>query len=365
MQRTQRPYFSLIAFLALLSFVLYIAISSWNYHPPPGQNPLMAGRVIYLAIIARGVCADPPCPPIPAAPPYPVMQDFTANGAMNIKKLAPLWSPSLLEDKLAPSSAGKGRQGKECPMNSCLSLPWGRLAYSDSGGQATPLIFLHGTGCDSADWRGVLAALPPGSRQICLDFRGHGASSVPAAPFTLGNLAEDVLALAGHLRLARCLLVGHSLGGMVALQAARQVAARSAQVAGLILLEGWTSLSAAQAFEGERFYGRLDPFAIARIRAKWERTVDSFPPAVWQVFWHTVETFDAWDTLQSARIPIWEVYGGLGRAEQTQTRLQVPANPCICWRWLAGAGHYLPHERPGEVAEICAAACAQAPQPLP
>ena len=53
-----------------------------------------------------------------------------------------------------------------------------------------------------------------------MDFRGHGRSDVPGGPFTLAGLADDVLALVDRLELGGVVLVGHSLGGMVALDAA-------------------------------------------------------------------------------------------------------------------------------------------------
>jgi pimeloyl-ACP methyl ester carboxylesterase len=48
----------------------------------------------------------------------------------------------------------------------------------------------------------------------------------------------------------------------------------------------------------------------------------------------------------------------MGRTAETERRLGVPPNPHIRWRWVAGAGHYLPHERPAEVAAICREAVA-------
>jgi 3-oxoadipate enol-lactonase len=244
-----------------------------------------------------------------------------------------------------------------------LDFPWGRMAYTNSGqGAGRTVVFLHGSGCDSADWAGVLACLPPATRRLCLDFRGHGASDAPAVPFSLGDLAGDVLALVERLGLEAPLLVGHSLGGMVALEAARWKAASgaTARLAGLVLLEGWTSLSAAtSAFVGQRFYGRLAPSSVLSIRAKWEATLGRTSPENWQAFWRTVEAFDGWGFLQQARLPIWEVYGGLGRNEPAQALLRVPANACIRWRWIEGVGHYLTHEAPAEVAEVVSQALEQ------
>lgn len=230
-----------------------------------------------------------------------------------------------------------------------IPMSWGEMAYLDSGRSLPPLLFLHGTGCDASDWIPVTKNLARNQRCIALDFRGHGQSSVPTQPFTLDSLAEDVEHCARHLNLHELVIVGHSLGGMVAMEVAR----RSSCVGGLVLLEGWTSLSSAgSAFNAGRFYGSLSQAMIARIQRKAEATRNRFEAAIWHGFWESVKNFDAYAYLQDARVPILEVFGGMGRNDLTQEKLRVPFNPNIQWIWVPNAGHYLSHECPVEVAEV-------------
>jgi 3-oxoadipate enol-lactonase len=229
-----------------------------------------------------------------------------------------------------------------------LRLNWGNAFYADSGGDGSPLLFLHGTGCDSRDWDRVVAKLP-GARAVRMDFRGHGRSDVSSARFTLDDLAEDSLALIDRLDLTDVLLVGHSLGGMVAMAAA----SRSDRVGGLVLLEGWTRLRGVNAFGPGRFYGGLDRRRIEAIRRKDAKTRARFDPAAWAHFWESVEAFDASEFLASARIPVLEVYGARGRIGSTRARLMIPDNPRIRLEWIPDSGHYLPHERPDDVARLC------------
>ena len=212
-----------------------------------------------------------------------------------------------------------------------------------------PLLFLHGTGCDASDWIPVTKNLAHNQRCIALNFRGHGQSSVPTQSFTLGSLAEDVGHLANHLGFHELVIVGHSLGGMVAMEVAR----RSSSVAGLVLLEGWTSLSSAgSAFDAGRFYGSLPQARVAQIQRKAEATRNRFRAEIWHGFWESVKNFDAYAYLQHARVPILEVFGGMGRNDLTEEKLRIPSNPNIQWVWVPNAGHYLPHECPVEVAEV-------------
>ena len=230
-----------------------------------------------------------------------------------------------------------------------VPMDWGEMSCFDSDNSGQPLLFLHGTGCDASDWRVVIKELPQNVRCIALNFRGHGQSTVPIQAFSLSDLADDVLHLIGDLRLQEVVIVGHSLGGMVAMEVARC----SSRVAGLVLLEGWTSLSSAgSAFDPGRFYGSLSETAIAQIQQKAEATRNRFQSEVWHSFWESVKNFDAYAYLVRARIPIYEVFGSMGRNDLTQEKLRIPSNPNIQWVWVPNAGHYLPHECPSEVAKV-------------
>lgn len=227
---------------------------------------------------------------------------------------------------------------------------WGDMFFCDSEGSGIPLLFLHGTGCDSTDWDIVISELPKEQRYLTLDFRGHGRSTAPLEPFTIDCLADDVLNLIYALDVQEVVLVGHSLGGMVAMEAAR----RDARVTALVLLEGWTCLSVTRtAFDTGRFYGSLPNEKIREIQQKAGMTRDRFGERVWDSFWQSVRDFDGWSFLENAKIPIYEVFGEMGRHETTEKLLRIPTNPSIGITWIPDSGHYLPHERPVEVAEIC------------
>ena len=230
-----------------------------------------------------------------------------------------------------------------------VPMSWGEMAYFDSDNPGQPLLFLHGTGCDSSDSEGIIKGLRQNGRCIALDFRGHGQSTVPTQAFSLADLADDVLLLIDYLSLQKVVIVGHSLGGMVAMEIAR----RSSAVGGLVLLEGWTSLaSAGSAFNPGRFYGSLSQTEIAQIQQKAKVTRNGFQAEVWHDFWESVKDFDAYTYLEQASIPILEVFGGMGRNDLTEEKLRIPPNPNIQWVWVPNAGHYLPHECPAEVAEV-------------
>lgn len=90
------------------------------------------------------------------------------------------------------------------------------LHYTSAGhGPATLLI--HGLGGFAESWRETVAALEPYTRVIAFDLPGFGQSGKPRRAYTLGFFARVVEGLLEGLEVERVRLVGHSLGGGVAL----------------------------------------------------------------------------------------------------------------------------------------------------
>ncbi|CUH54085.1 3-oxoadipate enol-lactonase [Shimia marina] len=91
------------------------------------------------------------------------------------------------------------------------------LHYRDEGDpQGAPVLFLNALGTTLHLWDAVLPHLPERLRIIRYDMRGHGGSAVPPAPYGMGALVKEAEALLDHLKVTNALLVGVSLGGMVA-----------------------------------------------------------------------------------------------------------------------------------------------------
>lgn len=84
---------------------------------------------------------------------------------------------------------------------------------------APPVVLLHGTGATARSWDTVARALSTTRPVVAVDLRGHGESSWPGR-YSVELMAQDVGALLDRLGLGAVDLVGHSLGGLVALQVA-------------------------------------------------------------------------------------------------------------------------------------------------
>jgi 3-oxoadipate enol-lactonase len=94
---------------------------------------------------------------------------------------------------------------------------FGVMHYQVTGAKTAPaIVFANSLGTDLRIWDETVDALAPAFRCIRYDKRGHGLSSVPPAPYRLEDLAGDLLALADHLELQHFVLVGVSVGGLIA-----------------------------------------------------------------------------------------------------------------------------------------------------
>lgn len=91
------------------------------------------------------------------------------------------------------------------------------LHYADQGAPGgAPVVFANSLGTDMRLWDKILPLLPGGLRIIRYDTRGHGLSSCPPAPYSMGALINDAERLLDHLEIRDCVFVGLSVGGMIA-----------------------------------------------------------------------------------------------------------------------------------------------------
>lgn len=79
-----------------------------------------------------------------------------------------------------------------------------------------PLVFAHALGTDLRVWDALLPHLPPGLRLVRYDLRGHGLATAPAGDYWMGDLVADAAGVIEALGLRGAVLVGVSLGGVVA-----------------------------------------------------------------------------------------------------------------------------------------------------
>lgn len=123
--------------------------------------------------------------------------------------------PQAPEETAAEPAAPPVTEGK---TPSADGVP---IAYSVEGEGPTAVVLIHGWSCDRTYWREQIEPLIATYRVVSVDLAGHGESGQDRGEWTLPSFGEDVRAVVEALGLDQVVLVGHSMGGPAALEAAR------------------------------------------------------------------------------------------------------------------------------------------------
>lgn len=115
-----------------------------------------------------------------------------------------------------------------------LTLPYGRIAYDDTGGSGPLVLAIPGMGDLRSEYRALRPLLwRAGYRVVTMDIRGHGDSSVAWDDYSARAVGRDALELIRHLQAGPAVILGNSFAAGSALWAAHEM---PAQVRGVVLL---------------------------------------------------------------------------------------------------------------------------------
>jgi pimeloyl-ACP methyl ester carboxylesterase len=230
----------------------------------------------------------------------------------------------------------------------------GRVHYAERGEPrdgAPPALLIHGAGASSAIWMMAMARIARATRVVAIDLPGHGPS--PTGTLSLAGYRDAVGMLAGALCLGPSVLVGHSMGALVAMEAAL---AWPDKVRGLVLCgaaprlpvrdellalirEDHARVPAWMADHG------LSPAAKPAVRRGFVAAGIVTPAEVTLADFEAVRAADLGDRVRSLTCPVvW-----LDGADDRIVGAPDEGRPGEI-RKLAGVGHLVPIEAPAAVA---------------
>ena len=90
------------------------------------------------------------------------------------------------------------------------------LFYTDQG-KGNPIVLLHGFLENSKMWMDLVPEISKKNRVICIDLLGHGKTPCLGYVHTMELMAEAVESILNHLKIKDSIIIGHSMGGYVAL----------------------------------------------------------------------------------------------------------------------------------------------------
>lgn len=252
----------------------------------------------------------------------------------------------------------------------------GRL-YVEDQGAGPPIVLLHGHGATL----GIFSRLAPrlaagGRRVVSLDQRGFGRSSPVPDGFAFDGLVQDVVTLLETLDLRGATIVGHSMGGAVALGLAiNHPTVVDARVGGLVLLNSTArgpadhrlnrAMVKVQDWPGLERLGRHPRHGLALSRTNFgvdpllhdveavRRIGLESPTTARRGFARRLLGTDLSADLHAVQAPVLVVAGshdrviGVGESERLAARL-----PDVALHVFPGAGHVLPLERVDAVTDL-------------
>jgi len=148
--------------------------------------------------------------------------------------------PSTPKHSAGPflAAAVSGSEPDAKPVKKTFRADDGLEIVGEVRGQGdTALVFLHGWGGDRKYWKNQVGVFAADYRVVALDQAGHGESGKGRKAWTADGLAGDVEAVVKALGLKRVILVGHSMGGSVALLAANRMPGTVIAVIGVDTLQ--------------------------------------------------------------------------------------------------------------------------------
>jgi 3-oxoadipate enol-lactonase len=237
----------------------------------------------------------------------------------------------------------------------------------DPGG--APVVFANSLGTDLRLWDDVVPLLPPGLRIIRYDKRGHGLSSCPPAPYSMGALVTDAERLLDHLGVTGCVFVGLSIGGMIAQGLAVK---RLDLVRGMVISNTAAKIGTAQMWEEriaavraggiealadavmERWFSK--PFRQTEALAGWRNMLVRQPAEGYIGCGAAIAGTDFYTTTATLTLPTLAIAGTEdGSTPPDLVRETADLIKGSRFHLMRGAGHLPCVEKPGEYAEVLTA----------
>ena len=232
-----------------------------------------------------------------------------------------------------------------------------RLEALDFGGDGPGVLLLHGLAGTALEWEGTAGWLTQEHRVVALDQRGHGRSERRPGDVTPAGFVADVLAAIESLSLAPAILVGQSLGGLIAFLAASE---RPDLVDALIVVEATPTREGPEVAEQIADYFDSWPlpfpshdaavtfFGGESLRARaWARNLVAQPDGLRPAFDTDVLVAAIrealarayWDEWRALSVPTLLVRGEEGELSPSEADAMAAAQPSAQLVSIPGAGH--------------------------
>lgn len=127
----------------------------------------------------------------------------------------------LLFVTLCLCSCQSDKAGSDSIFSQVLKTEQSEISYNISGEGKIALLFVHGWNINKSYWDAQVDQFSKDYQAVAMDLLGFGSSKNLLGHFSIDSFANDINALISHLELKKVVLIGHSMGGRVILEAAQ------------------------------------------------------------------------------------------------------------------------------------------------
>jgi len=252
----------------------------------------------------------------------------------------------------------ENKMAAKIERKTCQAPDGVEIVYSAAGAGEPALVFVHGGLADRTFWDAQLKAFAGRHRVLALDLAGHGESGTNRKKWGIPEFGADVRAVVDAEKPKHVIIMGNSLGGPVAIEAALLLPGRALGVIGVDTFQGFGKITEEEAKQRAELFRRdfsggvkemvkalFHPDADPELMADAERRMAKTSPEAADAMFLSLAGYDTGTAARRLTIPIRAINGDLYPTDVKAVR-QVKADFDVII--MPHMGHYPMLERPEE-----------------
>jgi pimeloyl-ACP methyl ester carboxylesterase len=240
------------------------------------------------------------------------------------------------------------------------------IHYDVKGKGEPALVFIHCWSCDRSLWDNQVPVFAKNHRVVAIDLPGHGESGKARTNWSMNAFGEDVKRVVTKLGLKRVVLIGSSMGGPVALEAARLMPERVVAIVPVDTLQNVEQKMSAEQVDGmvkqiqSDYKGQMTQYANqylfapgtpAAVKERVLSQAIAMPLELGMPIIRAASLYDPIPTLRTIKVPIRAINSDLSPTNLEGNRKHAPQFDAVI---MKGVGHYPMLEDPVRFNELLA-----------
>lgn len=237
------------------------------------------------------------------------------------------------------------------------------ISFDISGNGDTGLVFVHGWSCDKSYWQNQAELFSDNYKVVAIDLAGHGNSGMNRKDYTMELFGDDVAAVVNHLKINKVILIGHSMGGSVILEAAKKLGNKVVGIIGVdtyqSFVDNWTSeqkdgflksfhdnfVLTTKGFVRSMFPQNADTLLVKKVADD----MSSAPPEIAVSAMRNLFYYDPVPTLRNLNLPLISINCDMYPVSIEENKKYIKDYEV---KFMKGVGHFLMLERPDEFNDL-------------